>query len=105
MPPPQALQEAPASGGTGGDPTTLLQGTLRSWRDPWGFIVCPEAFEGDLFAHRDSFTEPPPAGNLAGVTVQFTREHDSRGRMHANNVHLLSFEGVAPQAVEEPKPI
>lgn len=67
-----------------------MEGTLRSWRDPWGFIVCPEQFEGDLFVHRDAFTEPPPAGaQLTGAGVQFMRAVDARGRPHAEQVRVL----------------
>lgn len=106
----QELQEAPGAGGFAGSevpPGQLLQGTLRSWREPWGFAVSPEAFAGDLFCHRDSFVEPPPQVNLTGCTVQFTREQDSRGRWHAANVQILSTEGIVeqPQAGANQGPI
>lgn len=67
-----------------------MVGMIRSWRDPWGFIVCPEKFEGDLFVHRDSFTDVvPPEQDLAGAQVQFRRGEGKRGRPHAEDVRIL----------------
>mmetsp|Transcript_48411 Transcript_48411/g.144584 ORF Transcript_48411/g.144584 Transcript_48411/m.144584 type:complete len:592 (-) Transcript_48411:49-1824(-) len=66
-------------------------GLLRSWRDPWGFIVCPGAFEGDLFAHRENFVSGVPAGDLTGASVQFRRAIDGKGRPHAAEILVLQL--------------
>lgn len=66
-----------------------MVGMIRSWREPWGFIVCPEKFEGDLFVHRDSFTDVVPEQDLAGAQVQFRRGEGKRGRPHAEDVRIL----------------
>uniref|UniRef100_A0A7S1WNC9 CSD domain-containing protein n=1 Tax=Alexandrium catenella TaxID=2925 RepID=A0A7S1WNC9_ALECA len=73
----------------------VLTGTLRSWREPWGFIVCPEKFEGDLFVHKETFSGEVPDSASAGRTVNFLRAIDGRGRPHAIQVQLLG--GYAPQ--------
>jgi cold shock CspA family protein len=81
------------------DPDEELYGTLRSWKEPWGFIVCPERFEGDLFAHRDAFVEaPPPRADVAGADVAFRRTLDRKGRPGASQVRFLE-----PHSIQVPE--
>mmetsp|Transcript_56262 Transcript_56262/g.150351 ORF Transcript_56262/g.150351 Transcript_56262/m.150351 type:complete len:614 (-) Transcript_56262:78-1919(-) len=89
----------PAVNGIGGPPPSgaalaqigfdeVLTGTIRSYKDAWGYIICPQRFEGDLFVHRDSFVHVlPPC--IVGFVVQFQYSVDQRGRPHATNVQLL----------------
>jgi len=69
----------------------VLFGILRSWRHPWGFIVSPQSFEGDLFCHQGNFSNPPE-GDLSGSQVSFQITQDQKGRPHAMNVQLLQSE-------------
>lgn len=70
----------------------VAQGVVRSWREPWGFIVCPEKFEGDLFCHKDAFTHVlPERVDLVGQSVEFVRTCDQKGRFRAEQVQLLGW--------------
>jgi len=70
----------------------VLTGHFRTWWDPWGFIVCPASFEGDLFAHRLNFAGEIPVGPLAGATVRFRHGTDTRGRPQAIEVSVVSMD-------------
>jgi len=66
-----------------------IVGTVRSWKGEWGFLVAPEAYEGDLFCHRGNLKNG--AENLfVGGKVQFEVNTDPRGRATALNVTSLS---------------
>lgn len=75
-------------------------GTLRSWREPWGFITCPD-FEGDLFAHREQILGSVPLGDLTGASVQFERGADEKGRKRAARIVLLSYGKNSPQLLQQ----
>merc|ERR1712137_468271 len=75
----------------------VLTGTLRSWRNQWGFIICPDRFDGDLFIHKDNILQGIPVPSLVGHPVQFQIGQDSRGRPHASQARLLGQPEVPPQ--------
>lgn len=66
-----------------------IVGSVRSWKGEWGFLVAPEAYEGDLFCHRGNLNNG--AEILAvGARVTFEVNTDPRGRATALNVTCLS---------------
>lgn len=87
----------------------ILRGTLRSWKDPWGFIVCPSAFDGDLFAHKGHFVGQVPSTDLTGLEVEFVRSADEKGRAHALDIRILGnrsngFESPTTRSMQQPRP-
>eukprot|EP00401_Gymnodinium_catenatum_P075630 CAMPEP_0117575946 /NCGR_PEP_ID=MMETSP0784-20121206/62509_1 /TAXON_ID=39447 /ORGANISM="" /LENGTH=565 /DNA_ID=CAMNT_0005375113 /DNA_START=1 /DNA_END=1695 /DNA_ORIENTATION=+ len=88
-------------GDTTGD--EVLVGTLRSWKDLWGFIICPEKFEGDIFAHRSNFLgHVPNEALVAGQKVRFQEGVDMKGKRAAKNIELI-YDG-PPQRQPAPAP-
>jgi len=85
-----SLSSTPEDGGG-----ERLQGRLRKWRDPWGFVVCPGRFDGDLFAHKQNFVTPPPPGCDGGLEVEFELSQDSKGRPQAVNI-VVQYNGEVP---------
>eukprot|EP00405_Crypthecodinium_cohnii_P010956 CAMPEP_0206437290 /NCGR_PEP_ID=MMETSP0324_2-20121206/10960_1 /ASSEMBLY_ACC=CAM_ASM_000836 /TAXON_ID=2866 /ORGANISM="Crypthecodinium cohnii, Strain Seligo" /LENGTH=588 /DNA_ID=CAMNT_0053904557 /DNA_START=125 /DNA_END=1891 /DNA_ORIENTATION=- len=66
-----------------------LEGSVRSWKRDWGFIVSPDNYEGDLFCHKDSLQNE--ADSLANETVvSFKVGFDTRGRAMAQEVYAIS---------------
>jgi len=77
----------------------LCKGTLKSWRDSWGFIISGQ-FAGDLFCHVMN-VNPQSKGQLAlGAPVSFTVEMDEKGRLTARQVRV---EGGAPMLQAMPQ--
>jgi len=82
-----------------------LTGQVRSFQGAWGFIVS-DAFAGDLFVHRDSFTVKEPQINV-GMLVAFSVERDQRrkgtkDRLVARQVDILGQgDAMAGQAMQQ----
>jgi cold shock CspA family protein len=66
-----------------------IVGSVRSWKGEWGFLVAPEAYEGDLFCHRGNLQNGAEI-LMVGARVQFEVNTDTRGRATALNVTCLS---------------
>eukprot|EP00928_Gymnodinium_smaydae_P097685 TRINITY_DN8908_c0_g1_i1.p1 TRINITY_DN8908_c0_g1~~TRINITY_DN8908_c0_g1_i1.p1 ORF type:complete len:559 (+),score=93.42 TRINITY_DN8908_c0_g1_i1:205-1881(+) len=67
-----------------------LLGTVRSWKEKWGFVVCPEVFEGDLFCHSESLQPGQRCEDLSsGMQVEFELTVDAKGRRCASDVRLI----------------
>jgi len=64
---------------------SILNGTVVSWKDKWGWISAGEEFEGDIFAHVDDVVD----GVLeSGSTVSFTvGKDDKTGRWRARQIN------------------
>ncbi|CAE8715519.1 unnamed protein product [Polarella glacialis] len=71
---------------------TRLQGQIRSWKHPWGFLVSPGSFVGDLFYHMGQLTLPlSPEMIQPGFQVSFVIEEDKvKGRATAKDIHLAA---------------
>lgn len=68
----------------------MVIGTVRVWKDTWGFIICPEAFKGDIFAHRANFSFPMgPPRDLTGWKVKFQQGTDANGKRTAVHCSLV----------------
>eukprot|EP00435_Cladocopium_sp_Y103_P036835 s78_g9.t1 len=63
-----------------------LEGSVRSFRDAWGFVVS-EAFQGDLYLHRRNNSELGPV--QAGDPVTFQVSEEAPGHFHAVDCRVL----------------
>ncbi|CAL1133672.1 unnamed protein product [Cladocopium goreaui] len=63
-----------------------LEGSVRSFRDSWGFVVS-EAFQGDLYLHRRNNSELGPV--QAGDPVSFQVLEDPPGHFQAVGCQVL----------------
>merc|ERR1719323_1597094 len=63
-------------------------GVVRSWKDAWGFLIAPDCFEGDIFAHKDQLSGTDEL--TPGAQVTFHVELDQRGRLTAAHVQCTS---------------
>jgi len=63
-------------------------GSVRSWKGEWGFLIEPDAYEGDLFCHRGNL-QNGAEGLMVGAKVQYEVNSDPRGRATAVNVTCL----------------
>lgn len=71
-----------------------LVGTVRSWKSDWGFLICPEAFQGDVFCHKDNLDKSIRGQICEGMEVEFDRGPDEKGRMTAFNVTATGSMGI-----------
>lgn len=62
-----------------------VRGTVRSFRDSWGFVVSDD-FEGDLFLHQRS---NPGVQLQSGDTVEFVISQERSGKLHATSVKVV----------------
>lgn len=72
-----------------------LEGSVRSFRDAWGFVVS-EAFQGDLYLHRRNNSELGPV--QAGDPVSFQVSEDPPGHFQAVDCQVLPVP-LGPQLV------
>merc|ERR1712034_140296 len=74
------------------DSETRLYGTVKSWKEAWGFVVSPGNFDGDLFVHMGQLELPPgcpPPSN--GDAVSFSVGCDTKGRCNAMAVRSIQY--------------
>lgn len=79
-----------------GSETARLRGTVESWKEPWGWVTCPQ-LEGGLFAHRSNLVcaDPFLVPIAVGAPVSFEEGLDAKsGRRRALRIELL--DGAAP---------
>merc|ERR1712232_562916 len=72
------------------DTGIVIYGFVRNWKADWGFIVAPEAFEGDLFCHVDCLVPGITPGMVDESEVQFSVGMDRKGRPVAQDVRPIS---------------
>merc|ERR1711974_373772 len=72
------------------DSGAVIYGFVRNWKADWGFIVAPEAFEGDLFCHVDCLAPGITPEMVDKSEVQFSVGKDRKGRPLAQDVRPIS---------------
>jgi cold shock CspA family protein len=75
----------------------VFEGTVKSWRDQWGFIVSPQV-EGDVFCHQDVTVNRMPL--TTGDAVRFRVAPDKKGRRCASDVELIDSYSAGPAPAE-----